>query len=84
MEYCLSKAALNMEMALIHNGLKKEGYDVRMYHPGWMKTYMLGYKSEEAELEADTAADLAVDCFLKEKDKDKYILESYDGSVIPW
>lgn len=83
-EYCISKAALNMGMAVFHNALKKDGYDIRMYHPGWMKTYMLGYKSEDADLEADTAADLAIDCFWKKKDKDRYILESYDGLVIPW
>lgn len=83
-EYCMSKAALNMGMAIFHNGLKKDGYDIRMYHPGWMKTYMLGYKSEDADLEAGDAADLAVANFLKEKDPGQYVLESYDGTVIPW
>lgn len=84
LEYCMSKAALNMAMAVFHNGLKKEGYDIRMYHPGWMKTYMLGYKSEEADLDADDAAELAVKSFLKEKDRETFLLESYDGTVIPW
>lgn len=83
-EYCISKAALNMGMAVFHNALKEDGYDIRMYHPGWMKTYMLGYKSEDADLEADTAADLAIECFLKKKDTAVYALESYDGSIIPW
>lgn len=83
-EYCMSKAALNMGMAVFHNGLKKDGYDFRIYHPGWMKTYMLGCKSEEADLDADYAADLAVRCFLKEKVGDTFVLESYDGTIIPW
>ncbi len=83
-EYCMSKAALNMGMAVFYNDLKKDGYDIRLYHPGWMKTYMLGYKSEDADLEASDAADLAVRSFEKPKDGEKLQLDSYDGTVIPW
>ena len=80
----MSKAALNMGMAVFYNDLKKDGYDIRLYHPGWMKTYMLGYKSEDADLEASDAADLAVRSFEKPKDGEKLQLDSYDGTVIPW
>lgn len=83
-EYCMSKAALNMGMAVFYNGLKKDGYDIRLYHPGWMKTYMLGYKSEDADLDADDAAMLAIKSFMKPKTDEKLQLESYDGTTIPW
>lgn len=83
-EYCMSKAALNMGMAVFYNALKKDGYDIRLYHPGWMKTYMLGYKSEDADLEADDAADLAFKSFENQKAEEKLRLDSYDDTVIPW
>lgn len=48
--YCMSKAALNMESSLVHNGLKDDGGRVLVVHPGWVQTYMRG--------ELDAAADL--------------------------
>lgn len=83
-EYCMSKAALNMAMMVLYNRLKEDGYDFRLYHPGWMNTYMMGEKSTVADLEPETAAEMALDCFLTPRTSEKLVLESYDGTVWPW
>lgn len=83
-EYCMSKAALNMGMSVLYNRLRPEGYDFRLYHPGWMNTYMMGKKEEHADLEAGKAAELALNCLLGKRHSEKIELESYDGTVIPW
>ena len=45
--YCMSKAALNMGVKLVFNRLRPQGYTVRLYHPGWMRTYMGGDKERK-------------------------------------
>ncbi len=47
--YCMSKTALNMQSVMIHNRLLESGGRVLVLHPGWMKTYMRGYKDEAAD-----------------------------------
>lgn len=83
-EYCMSKAALNMAMMVLYNRLKGDGYDFRLYHPGWMNTYMMGEKSTEADLEPEAAAEMALNSFLKPRLSEKLVLESYDGAIWPW
>ncbi len=51
--YCMSKAALNMGMRILHNRLAPEGFRLRLIHPGWVKTDMGG---SDAELTPMTAA----------------------------
>jgi NAD(P)-dependent dehydrogenase (short-subunit alcohol dehydrogenase family) len=41
-EYCMSKAALNMQTRLLANALGPRGYRVLAVHPGWMQTGMGG------------------------------------------
>ncbi|MCM3625789.1 SDR family NAD(P)-dependent oxidoreductase [Paenibacillus glycanilyticus] len=48
--YCMSKAAVNMQSKLIHNGLKPQGGRVLVIHPGWVQTHMQGKLDEAAEL----------------------------------
>lgn len=40
--YCMSKAALNMQTAILKNHLSPEGFEVFAVHPGWMRTEMGG------------------------------------------
>ena len=40
--YCVSKAMLNMTVRLMFNELRPEGYTFRVYHPGWVRSYMSG------------------------------------------
>ena len=54
--YCASKAMLNMGVKLMFNSLRERGYTFRLYHPGWVKTYMHGKKSEIGVYEAEESA----------------------------
>ena len=36
--YCMSKAALNMEVKILFNDLHPDGYTFRVYHPGWIRS----------------------------------------------
>ena len=54
--YCMSKAALNMQSHLVHNMFRKEGGQVLVFHPGWLQTYMHGYKNTAADYPPETAA----------------------------
>jgi NAD(P)-dependent dehydrogenase (short-subunit alcohol dehydrogenase family) len=51
--YCMSKAALNMQSVILQNYLKKDGIKVLAVHPGWMKTDMGG---KNADIEAAESA----------------------------
>src|ERR1051325_2421863 len=54
--YCMSKAALNMGVKILFNDLRPQGYTFRVYHPGWIRSYMSGEKNMEATLEPEEAA----------------------------
>lgn len=78
--YCMSKAALNMYVRLIYNRLKPEGYSFRLYHPGWIRSYMSGKLSRQGNLSIEEAAEYAVNYFLDDTvDESELILYGYDG-----
>ncbi|MCM1189131.1 MAG: SDR family NAD(P)-dependent oxidoreductase [bacterium] len=78
--YCMSKAALNMYVKLIGNRLKPEGYSFRLYHPGWIRSYMGGRLSEKGNLSIEEAAEYAVNYFLDESvDETELAMYGYDG-----
>ncbi|NLX69448.1 MAG: SDR family oxidoreductase [Clostridiales bacterium] len=91
--YCMSKAALNMAVKITFNRLRPEGYTFRVYHPGWVRSYMSGKKNYEADLEPEEAARYAVNYFMsgteyseldKEIDEDNLILRDYLLNEWPW
>ena len=51
-EYCMSKAALNVQTRLLANALGPRGYRVFAVHPGWMQTDMGGRGAELSPEEA--------------------------------
>lgn len=78
--YCMSKAALNMYAKLIYNRLHEKGYSIRLYHPGWIRSYMSGFLSEEGNLTIEEAAELAAGYFLDSAvDESELVLYGYDG-----
>ena len=83
--YCMSKSALNMGIKILFNHLHPEEYTFRVYHTGWIRSYMSGKKSLEATLEPEEAAAKAIPIFLSQRqDEDRLRLEDYEGNEWPW
>jgi NAD(P)-dependent dehydrogenase (short-subunit alcohol dehydrogenase family) len=83
--YCMSKAALNMEALILFNDLHRYGYTFRVYHPGWIRSYMLGEKNMEATLEPEEAAAKAIPVLLNQQENEgRLVLVDYEGKEWPW
>lgn len=83
--YCMSKAALNMGVKILFNDLHPSGYTFRVYHPGWLRSYMHGEKSMEAAIEPEQAATYAIPILLDErKDEDRLVMMDYEGKEWAW
>jgi NAD(P)-dependent dehydrogenase (short-subunit alcohol dehydrogenase family) len=81
----MSKAALNMAVKIMFNRLHPEGYTFRLYHPGWMRTYMSGRKNPNADMEPEEAAARALSTFLEDRqDEDHLVMVDHQGQVWPW
>jgi NAD(P)-dependent dehydrogenase (short-subunit alcohol dehydrogenase family) len=83
--YCMSKAALNMQVKLLFNDLQPQGYSFRVYHPGWVRSYIGGTKNMEATLEPEEAAAYALPIILSQRENEaRLVLEDYQGVEWPW
>ena len=83
--YCMSKAALNMAVRIMQNDLYPEGYSFRLYHPGWMRSYMSGQKSTRGDMEPEEAAAKALPFFLGDReDEGRLVLVDYEGLEWPF
>ncbi|PWH14015.1 MAG: SDR family oxidoreductase [Anaerolineae bacterium] len=83
--YCMSKAALNMAVKILFNDLRPQGYTFRLYHPGWIRSYMHGQKAVEAHFEPEEAAALAIPIlFGTNADENRLALIDYDGKEWPY
>lgn len=85
--YCLSKAAVNMSGDITHQRIKGDGGRVIQFHPGYLKTFMLGHYNEDGKLTGDEAAE-AILCVVEEvmagPVEDKAIYIDYEGNRMPW
>lgn len=81
-DYCMSKAALNIQSIILQRYLKPEGIRVLLFHPGWMHTPMGG---PEAPIDpADAARGIAdVAAGLRGR-LDSYMYWNYNGTERPW
>ena len=84
--YCMSKSALNMQSALIHNRLRKCGGQVLVIHPGWVQTWMQGKLDAQAAITPEQSA-TAICQRMAERamflgDAPAYI--DYKGARLPW
>ena len=82
--YCMSKAALNMYGMNLNNRLKPEGYDIRLYYPGWVRSYMSGELNTQGELSIDEAAAYAIDYFLETEAEDELVMVGFDKERWTW
>ncbi len=92
--YCMSKSALNMAVSILFNDLHPEGFTFRLYHPGWIRSYMRGVKSTDGDMEPEEAALPALQFFLSglegqppadpPYDEDRLALRDWQGQEWPW
>ena len=83
--YCMSKAALNMAVKILSNDLSPSGYTFRVYHPGWIRSYMSGEKNMQATYEPEEAAGWAVPILLGQRENEgELVLLDYEGKEWPW
>jgi NAD(P)-dependent dehydrogenase (short-subunit alcohol dehydrogenase family) len=83
--YCMSKAALNMGARILFNDLHPSGYTFRVYHPGWVRSYLHGEKNMEATFEPEEAAANAIPILLNDReDEDRLVMVDYDEKEWQW
>lgn len=83
--YCMSKAALNMGVKILFNDLHPAGYTFRVYHPGWVRSYMHGEKNMEATFEPEEAATYALPYLLNDQEnEDRLVMVDYEGKERSW
>lgn len=83
--YCVSKTCLNMAVRLMFEKLQPQGYRFRLYHPGWVRTYMSGEKSTVGNFEPEETAEVAYGQFIDERDwEDVLILRDVSNEIWPF
>lgn len=83
--YCVSKTCLNMAVRLMFEKLQPRGYRFRLYHPGWVRTYMSGQKSEVGNFEPEETAAVAFSQFTSDRNwEDVLILSDVSNEIWPF
>jgi NAD(P)-dependent dehydrogenase (short-subunit alcohol dehydrogenase family) len=83
--YQMSKAALNMGVSTLYTDLHPQGFSFRIYHPGWMRTFMKGQEDLRAELTPAQAAELALGYFLDDTvPEEPLLLRDEKRAEWPW
>lgn len=84
--YCMSKAANNMQSALVHNNIRKLGGKVFAIHPGHVATYMRGHLDTTAKITPDVSAEgilhVVLDTPHPVNPRPLYL--DYTGKKLPW
>ena len=84
--YCMSKSANNMQGALIHNTLRREGGRVFQIHPGHVATYMRGHLDTTAKITPDVSAAGILKTVLDEPHEtgNRPLYLDFRGKELPW
>ncbi|MBR2822293.1 MAG: SDR family NAD(P)-dependent oxidoreductase [Clostridia bacterium] len=81
-DYCMSKAALNIQSVILQRYLKPEGIRVLLINPGWMHTPMGG---PDAPVDpADSARGIAELAEELRGNLDRYMYWNYNKTERPW
>lgn len=85
LSYCVSKTCLNMAVRLMFEKLQPQGYRFRLYHPGWVRTYMSGQKSTEGNFEPEETAEVAFEQFTSDRNwEDVLIMSDVSNEIWPF
>lgn len=83
--YPVSKTALNMTVRRMFRALQPEGYTFRLYHPGWVRSYMSGQKSSAGNFEPEEAAASAYAQFTADREtEDVLVMTDISGEMWPY
>lgn len=84
--YCMSKAANNMQSALVHNNIRELGGKVFAIHPGHVATYMRGHLDTTAKITPDVSAEgiLHVVLDMPHQLTRCPLYLDYTGKELPW
>jgi NAD(P)-dependent dehydrogenase (short-subunit alcohol dehydrogenase family) len=84
--YAMSKSALNMQTALLHNHVREAGAGVLSVHPGWVQTYMRGELDADGQYTPDEAAGHIIEltCTPERFKQDKAAYVDLHGEPLPW
>ena len=81
-DYCMSKAALNMQSIILQRYLEEDEIRVLAVHPGWMQTRMGG---QEAPLKpSDSAKQIKRLITHHQYDYHNRVLMDYNDKIRPW
>jgi NAD(P)-dependent dehydrogenase (short-subunit alcohol dehydrogenase family) len=80
-DYCMSKAALNMQSKIMQNYLKPRGIKILDLHPGWMRTEMGG---AEADITPEEAAAGIFKLTQKQWSLEEGMYFDYTGKPMNW
>lgn len=83
--YTMSKAALNRAVKLMFNHLRPEGFKFRLFHPGWVQSYISGSKNKDAALTPEESAEAVITHFTGDlDDEDTLVMYDWEGKKWPW
>ncbi|MCX6382001.1 MAG: SDR family NAD(P)-dependent oxidoreductase [Armatimonadetes bacterium] len=81
--YCMSKSALNVETVILANHARRQGVEVYLIDPGWVRTYMHGELNVDAAQEPyDTALDILATVL--DRPKPEYLYMTHRGERYDW
>jgi NAD(P)-dependent dehydrogenase (short-subunit alcohol dehydrogenase family) len=81
--YPMTKTALNMAVRMLHNELYAKGYTFRLFHPGWVRSYMSGKKNVDGQFEPEESAASAVRYYTEELLHED-VLRMIDNEFVTW
>lgn len=85
MAYCVSKTCLNMAVRLMFEKLRPRGYHFRLYHPGWVHSYMIGEVHTLGNFAPEDTAAVAYEQFSSDRNwEDVLAMSDISGEIWPF